>query len=51
MISSLNAQTFDELPGTTEKLYSNIPTRFCNDRVRSGDLLSRGAQRQHGALV
>ena len=47
----LTSRTSDELPATTEKLYSNIPRLVWKARVRSGDLPSRRARRQHGARV
>lgn len=51
MASPLTSRTSDELLATTEKLYSNIPRLVWKARVRSGDLPSRGARRQHGARV
>src|SRR6266403_1127021 len=51
MASLLTSRTCDELPATTEKPYWHVLTLVWNARVRSGDLLSRGARRQHGARV
>src|SRR6267143_3869912 len=51
MASPLTFRTCDELPATTEKPYWHVLILVWNARVRSGDLLSRGARRQHGAHV
>src|ERR1700730_13704708 len=51
MASPLTSRTCNELPATTGKLYWHVPMLVWNVRVRSGDLLSRGARRQHGARV
>src|SRR6266853_2672267 len=51
MASPLTSRTCDELPATTGKLYWHVPMLVWNVRVRSGDLPSLGAQRQHGARV
>lgn len=45
------ARICDELPRTTGTLYWRVPTLAWNARVRSGDLVSRDARRQHGARV
>jgi len=49
MIAPLTSRTSDELLATIGKLYWHVPMLAWNVRVLSGDLLSRGAQRQHGA--
>lgn len=51
MPSPLPSQTSDERLPTTAWLYTHVPTLVWKAHVRSGDLLSRGARRQHGARV
>src|ERR1700737_955038 len=51
MASPMCSRTADELLATTGKLCWHVPMLVWNARVRSGDLLSRGARRQHGARV
>jgi hypothetical protein len=45
------SRTFDELLATTRTLLWRVPLLAGNTRVRSGDLLSRGALRQPGVRV
>ena len=51
MVGRLPSRIFDELLVTTAELYWHVPLLAWNVRVRSDDLLSRGAQRQRGAHV
>jgi hypothetical protein len=51
MASRLTPRTSDELLATTGKLYWHVPVLAWSARVRSGDLLSRGARRRRGARV
>src|SRR6266403_551815 len=51
MIFLLTLRTSHALLATTGMLYWHIPWLAWNARARSGDLLSHGARRQHGARV
>src|ERR1700687_1087845 len=51
MPSPLPSQTSDERLPTIAWLYTHVPRLVWKAHVRSGDLFSRGAQRQHGARV
>ena len=47
----MTSRTSDELLATTGKLYWHVPVLAWSARVRSGDLLSRGARRRRDARV
>ena len=49
MTAPLTSRISYELLATPGKLYRHIQVPVWNARVRSGDPLSRGARRQHGA--
>ena len=51
MASSWTVRTSDERLATRGRLYSHVRVLAWSARVRSGDLLSHGARRQHGARV
>src|SRR5260370_18934456 len=51
MAYPLPSRISDGPPATTGKLYWHVPRLAWNARVRSGDLVYRGARRQHGARV
>jgi hypothetical protein len=51
MTAPLTSRISDELLATPGKLYRHVQAPVWNARVRSGDLLSRGVRRRHGARV